>query len=64
VGEESGMLGQSLESVALMYGDILEQSMRRFIFFLQPTVIIILGLLVTTLIFAVYLPIMQFSHVI
>jgi len=64
VGEESGMLGQSLENVALIYGDSLEQLLRRFIFFLQPTVIIILGLLVTTLIFAVYLPIMQFSHVI
>ena len=64
VGEESGTLGQSLEAVALVYSDILEQSMRRFIFFLQPVVIVLLGFLVTTLIFAVYLPIMQLSHAI
>jgi len=64
VGEESGTLGQSLESAALAYSTLLEQSMRRFVFFLQPVVIIVLGFLVTTLIFAVYLPILQFSHAI
>jgi len=63
VGEESGTLGHSLESAALVYNNKLEESLRRFIFFLQPTVIIILGLMVTILIFAVYLPIMQLSHV-
>ncbi len=63
VGEESGTLGQSLECAALIYNDALEERLKRFIFFLQPTVIILLGLLVTTLIFAVYLPIMQLSHV-
>jgi type IV pilus assembly protein PilC len=64
VGEESGTLGQSLEAAADVYGDLFEQSMRQFIFFLQPAVIILLGFLVTTLIFAVYLPIMQLSHAI
>jgi len=63
IGEESGSLGQSLETAALVYNDSLEERLRRFVFFLQPTVIILLGLLVTTLIFAVYLPIMQLSHV-
>lgn len=63
VGEESATLGQSLESAAVVYSDMLEQSMRRFIFVLQPTVIILLGFLVTTLIFSVYLPILQLSHV-
>ncbi|HJZ24411.1 MAG TPA: type II secretion system F family protein [Candidatus Babeliales bacterium] len=62
IGEESGTLGQSLEGAALVYSDKLEESLRRFIFLLQPAVIIVLGLLVGTLIFAVYLPIMQLSH--
>ena len=62
IGEESGTLGQSLEGAALVYNDILEESLKRFVFFLQPVVIIVLGLLVGTLIFAVYLPIMQLSH--
>jgi type IV pilus assembly protein PilC len=62
IGEETGTLGQSLERAALVYNDALEVSLRRFVFFLQPIVIILLGFLVTTLIFAVYLPIMQLSH--
>ena len=62
VGEESGTLGHSLESAALVYNDKVEESLRRFVFFLQPFIIILLGLLVTTLIFAVYSPIMQLSH--
>ena len=63
IGEETGTVGQSLEHAALVYNDRLEEQLRRFVFFLQPTVIILLGFLVTTLIFAVYLPIMQLSHV-
>jgi type IV pilus assembly protein PilC len=64
VGQESGTLGHSLEAAALVYNDKVEESLRRFVFFLQPCVIILLGLLVTLLIFAVYSPIMQLSHVI
>lgn len=63
IGEETGTLGQSLEAVAAVYHEKLDEQLRRFVFFLQPTVIILLGLLVTTLIFAVYLPIMQLSRV-
>jgi len=64
VGQESGTLGHSLEAAALVYNDKVEESLRRFVFFLQPCVIILLGLLVTLLIFAIYSPIMQLSHVI
>lgn len=64
VGQESGTLGHSLEGAALVYNDKVEESLRRFVFFLQPCVIIVLGLLVTLLIFAVYSPIMQLSHII
>lgn len=63
IGEETGTLGQALENAALVYNDRLEHQLRRFVFFLQPVVIIVLGLLVTTLIFAVYLPIIQLSYV-
>lgn len=64
IGEETGSLGQSLESAAIVYYELLENRLRKFVFFLQPVMIICLGLLVTTLIFAVYLPIMQLSYVI
>lgn len=61
VGQESGLLGHSLEGAALVYNEKVEESLRRFVFFLQPAVIILLGLLVATLIFAIYSPIMQLS---
>jgi len=64
IGEESGVMTESLEKAAHLYFDSLQQSLARFIFFLQPLVIIILGLLVATLIFSVYLPIMNLSHII
>jgi type IV pilus assembly protein PilC len=64
IGQESGALGNSLESVALIYSDKVDESLRRFIFFLQPMVIIFLGLLITMLIFAIYSPIMQLSYVV
>ncbi|HEX4069074.1 MAG TPA: type II secretion system F family protein [Candidatus Babeliales bacterium] len=63
IGEETGSLGQSFEAAAAVYHEKLDEQLRRFVFFLQPTVIILLGFLVTTLIFAVYLPIMQLSRV-
>ena len=63
IGEESGTLGQSFETAAAVYNEKLDEQLRRFVFFLQPTVIILLGFLVTMLIFAVYLPIMQLSRV-
>lgn len=64
IGEETGTLGRSLDSASLVYSDHLEGQLKKFVFFLQPILIILLGLLVSTLIFAVYLPIMQLSYVI
>jgi type IV pilus assembly protein PilC len=64
IGEESGLLGESLESASALYADTLRQSMQTFVFFLQPLMIVLLGVLITALIFAVYLPIMDLSYVI
>lgn len=63
VGQRSGTLGQSLGEAALVYTEALDAFLERFIFLLQPTIIIALGLLVTLLIAAVYSPIMQLSHI-
>ena len=63
IGEETGALGPALENASVMYSDMVESHLKRFVFFLQPIMIIVLGLLVTMLIFAVYLPILQLSHV-
>jgi type IV pilus assembly protein PilC len=62
VGEESGSLGGPLEHCSQLYRDILQQKLTRLTFFLQPIMIIVLGLLITALIFSVYLPVMELSH--
>lgn len=62
VGEESGTLGASLISAADLYRDSAQRLLGRFVFLIQPIVIIILGFLIGMLIFAVYLPIMNLSH--
>lgn len=64
VGQESGELGASLEYSAQLYKDLLQQMLGRFIFFLQPIMIVFLGLLIAALILSVYLPVMELSHAI
>lgn len=64
MGEEMGTLAGAFKNAASLYNDRLEEALQKFIFLLQPIVIILLGLLITTLIIAVYLPIMQLSHII
>jgi type IV pilus assembly protein PilC len=64
VGEESGAVGSALQHAARFYGDVWGQKMAQFVFILQPLLIIILGLLITALILAVYLPIMEISRLI
>jgi type IV pilus assembly protein PilC len=61
VGEESGTLATSLHSAADLYKESACLLLSRIIFFIQPIVIIILGFLIGMLIFAIYLPIMNFS---
>jgi type II secretory pathway component PulF len=64
VGEESGTIGMSLEDAAAVYYALLEHMIKKTVFFLQPLLIVLLGLLVMILIFAVYAPIMQLSYTI
>lgn len=63
VGEQTGNIAYSLETAAVIYNDLVEVQLKRFVFILQPVLIIFLGLLVTMLIFAVYSPILQLSYV-
>ncbi len=61
IGEETGTLGSSLLSSAEIYKESTHILLQRLVFFVQPLVIIVLGLLIGMLIFAVYLPIMNLS---
>jgi type IV pilus assembly protein PilC len=64
VGEESGTVGAALQCAAQLYNGAWTTTLARFIFFLQPFLIVVLGILIMALIFAVYLPIMEISRLI
>jgi type IV pilus assembly protein PilC len=64
VGEESGTVAQSIEYAVDLYRDTVDRSLRRLTLLIQPVIIVLLGLLITLVIFAVYLPIMELSRVI
>jgi len=63
VGEESGQLASMLEQVATSYQGRVDRLLVTVTTLIQPMLMIILGLLVTILIFAVYLPVFNLSNI-
>lgn len=63
VGEESGLLGPMLKKGAAIYLDKVNRSLSFFTRMFQPLLMIILGLLITLLIFAIYLPVFSLSNI-
>jgi len=63
VGEESGQLGPMLKKGANIYQSKVDRSLNFFSRIFQPMLMIILGLLITLLIFAIYLPVFSLSNV-
>lgn len=64
VGEESGTLASSLERSAQWYKQEVERLLHVISSLVQPCLMIFLGLCITALIFAVYMPVLQLSYVI
>lgn len=64
VGEESGRLGAMLKRGAAIYQEKVNRSLTFFSTIFQPMLMIILGLLITLLIFAIYLPVFSLSSIV
>ena len=64
VGEESGNLAKLLEHASYIYHDKLKRQLKIMTFVIQPVCILVLGLLVALLIFAVYMPVINLSQMI
>lgn len=62
VGQEAGQLPQMLGKIAELYQQRLIQKLSRINTFFQPFLLIILGLMITGLILALYAPIMSLSY--
>lgn len=61
IGESSGRLDDMLERAAQHYEDQARQTMEQLTGLLEPTIVLILGVLVGGLVIAMYLPIFQLS---
>lgn len=62
MGEESGTVGALLAQAAGTYQERVKRSLHFIVTVAQPALMIILGLMITCLIFAIYMPIFNLSH--
>jgi type IV pilus assembly protein PilC len=64
VGEATGALQDMLNSLADFYDEDLQSSLERFVTLIEPVLLIILGLVIASLLLALYLPLFQLSSVV
>jgi type IV pilus assembly protein PilC len=64
VGEATGALQDMLNSLADFYDEELQSSLERFVTLIEPVLLIILGLVIASLLLALYLPLFQLSSVV
>jgi len=64
VGEATGALQDMLNSLADFYDEELQSSLDRFVTLIEPVLLIILGLVIASLLLALYLPLFQLSSVV
>jgi len=63
VGESTGALQEMLSSVADFYDEEIETRLGRFITLIEPALLVIMGLIIATLLIALYLPLLQLGSV-
>ena len=64
VGESTGALQDMLNSVADFYDEDLETTLDRFVTVIEPLLLIVLGIVIASLLLALYLPLLQLSSVV
>ena len=64
VGESTGALQDMLNSLADFYDEELETSLERFVTMVEPVLLIVMGIIIASLLLALYLPLFQLSSVV
>ncbi|MPY88151.1 MAG: type II secretion system F family protein [Luteitalea sp.] len=64
VGEATGALQDMLHAIADFYDEEIEARLARFVTLVEPTLLIIMGIVIATLLLALYFPIFQLGEVI
>ncbi len=64
VGESTGALQDMLNSVADFYDEDLETTLERFVTVIEPLLLVVLGIVIASMLLALYLPLLQLSSVV
>ena len=64
VGEATGALQEMLNSLADFYDEEIETDLGRFVTLVEPTLLVVMGLVVAGLLLALYMPLFQLSNVV
>jgi type IV pilus assembly protein PilC len=63
VGESTGALQDMLNTVADFYDEEISTSMERFVTLVEPTLLVMMGIVIAGLLLALYMPLFQLSSV-
>jgi type IV pilus assembly protein PilC len=63
VGESTGALQDMLNTVADFYDEEISTNMDRFVTLIEPTLLVIMGIIIASLLLAMYMPLFQLSSV-
>ena len=64
VGESTGALGEMLNSLADFYDEEIETDLSRFVTLVEPLLLVIMGVVIASLLLALYMPLFQLSGVV
>ena len=64
VGESTGALQEMLNSLADFYDEEIETDVGRFVTVIEPALLIIMGVVISVIVLALYLPLFQLTAVI
>jgi type IV pilus assembly protein PilC len=64
VGESTGALQDMLNSLADFFDEDLETSLERFVTMVEPVLLIVMGIIIASLLLALYMPLFQLSSVV
>ena len=64
VGESTGALQDMLGSLADFYDEEIETTLGRFVTLVEPVMLVVMGLVIATLLLALYLPVFQLTSVV
>jgi type IV pilus assembly protein PilC len=64
VGESTGALAEMLNSLADFYDEEIETDLTRFVTLIEPALLVVMGLVIASLLLALYMPLFQLSNVV